>query len=64
MDRTEAADNVVNVLIENGYDAPDIREAFKGDPDIRQALSGVMGDDEQAQEEEDYEEYDDYEDDF
>lgn len=43
-DRAEAADALVNVLIDNDYDAEDIRTAFKGDTDVRQALQSYLAD--------------------
>ena len=52
VDRTEAADALVAVLINNDESAEDIREAFKGDADIKTALAGYLDD---AAEEEDYE---------
>jgi hypothetical protein len=49
-DRAEAADALVNVLIDNDYDAEDIRAAFKGDNDVRNALQSYLND---AEEDED-----------
>jgi len=43
-DRAEAADALVNVLIDNDYDAEDIRAAFKGDSDVRRALQSYLDD--------------------
>ena len=51
VDRTEAADSVVAVLIDNDLDATDIRSAFKGDEDIRTALQTYLDDDEPDSEE-------------
>ena len=59
VDRDDAAETVVNIMIENGYDSEDIREAFKGDSDIKRFLSAYMDD---RQDDEEEEEYDDYED--
>ena len=53
VDRTEAADAMVSVLINNDESAEDIREAFKGDADIKTALAGYL--DDAADQEEDYE---------
>ena len=53
-ERTEAADTLVNLLIDNNYEIDDIKEAFK-DKDITTALKGYA--DAHFQEEE-YEEYD------
>ena len=42
VDRDEAAETVVSVLIDNDYDADEIREAFKGDSDIKRALAAYV----------------------
>ena len=44
-DRTEAAEILVSVLINNDEDPEDIRAAFKGDPDVRQALAEYLDSD-------------------
>jgi hypothetical protein len=56
-DRAEAADALVNVLIDNDYDAEDIRSAFKGDADVKRALQSYLNDAEEEVEE-DSEDYD------
>jgi len=56
-DRAEAADSLVNVLIDNDYDAEDIRSAFKGDSDVKRALQSYL-DDAEEETEEDSEDYD------
>lgn len=38
MDRPDAAEGLVSVLVENGVAAEDIQSAFGNDPDIRSAL--------------------------
>lgn len=58
-DRAEAADSLVNVLIDNDYDADQIRDAFKGDNDVKRALQSFLDDAEEDLDEEDEEEYDD-----
>lgn len=58
VDRGEAAETVVNLLIDNDYDAEDIKSVFKSDPDIKRALSEYLVD-ETDTEEEDEEEYED-----
>lgn len=58
-DRGEAADLVVSVLIDNDYDAEDIRAAFKGDNDVKRALQSYIDDAEEDHDEDDDEEYDD-----
>ena len=42
VDRDEAAETVVAVLIDNDYDADEIRDAFKGDSDIKRALAAYV----------------------
>jgi hypothetical protein len=42
VDRDEAAEIVVAVLIDNDYDADQIRDAFKGDSDIKRALAAYV----------------------
>jgi hypothetical protein len=59
VDRDEAAESVVSVLIDNDHDADEIRAAFKGDGDIKKALAVYLGnndvdDEEIDEEEEDY----------
>lgn len=55
-DRAEAADTLVNLLIDNDYEASDIKEAFRKDKEIITALKEYTD-----QIEEEYEEYDDTE---
>lgn len=43
-DRSEAADLVVNLLIDNDYNAEEIKSAFKGDNDVRRALQSYLDD--------------------
>jgi len=58
VDREEAAESVVAVLIDNDHDADEIRTAFKGDTDIKHALATYVGDNADDNEEE-FEEDDD-----
>lgn len=44
-DRAEAAEIMVSILINNDEDPEDIRQAFKGDPDVRQALQEYLDSD-------------------
>ena len=37
-DRKEAADSLIDLLIENNYEADDIKQEFRGDKDISAAL--------------------------
>lgn len=43
-DRAEAADSLVAVLIDNDYDAEEIKTAFKHDIDIKNALHSYLDD--------------------
>ena len=51
-DRSDAADTLVNLLIDNDYEATDIKEAFRGDKEVIVALKEYTD-----QVEEEYEEY-------
>jgi hypothetical protein len=62
VDRAEASESVVSVLVDNDYDADDIRTAFKGDSDIKRALVEYLGSIEENDDlEEDLEEDSDWE---
>jgi hypothetical protein len=54
-DRSEAAEIMVSVLINNDEDAEDIRTAFKGDADVRRALQEYL--DQDSDDEEDLDQY-------
>lgn len=47
VDREEAADAVVNILIDHDFDAEQIRDAFKGDSDIKAALGHHVDEEEE-----------------
>ena len=66
VDRNEAAETVVQVLMDNDSDVEDIRNAFKGDGDIKRALTADLDNDKDytEDEEEDPEEEDPNEDDW
>jgi hypothetical protein len=53
VDRADAADTVVSVLIDNDSSAEDIRDAFRGDADIKRALVEYLDLDKQDDEDED-----------
>jgi hypothetical protein len=57
VDRNEAADIVVNILIDNDYDITDIRQAFKSDSDVKRALQHHV-DDADDDEEEEFDDHD------
>ena len=52
-DRADAADTVVSVLIDNNYTAEDIRDAFRGDADIKKALAQHLDTDKTDEQDED-----------
>jgi hypothetical protein len=56
VDRAEAAETVVAVLIDHDSDVEDIRNAFKGDGDIKRALTSYLDNDNNYEDEEDIEE--------
>jgi hypothetical protein len=58
VDRNDAAETMVSVLIDNDVSAEEIKSAFKGDAEIKRALSDYL----KEEEEFDEEELDDYED--
>jgi hypothetical protein len=66
VDRNEAAETIVAILIDNDCDVDDIKNAFKGDSDIKRALTAYLDndksyddeDEEAEEEEEDYQEDD------
>jgi hypothetical protein len=65
VDRAEAAETVIQILMDNDSDVEDIRAAFKGDTDIKRALTAYLDNDKDyaAEEEEDeFEEEDENED--
>ncbi len=54
VDRSEAAETLVGVLIDNDVDPEDIKEAFKGDSDVRRALAEYLDTESDQDDEEDY----------
>ena len=63
VDRAEAAETVVQILMDNDSDVDDIRDAFKGDLDIKRALTAYLDNDKDYAEEDDEEDEDEeYED--
>ena len=55
VDRAEAAETVIQILMDNDSDVEDIRDAFKGDSDIKRALTAYLDNDKdyEAEDEED-----------
>ena len=63
VDRDEAAETLVSVLIDNDISADDIKDAFKGEADIKRAIASYLKDhQEDDEEEDDYYDDNDYED--
>jgi hypothetical protein len=66
VDRDDAAETIVSVLIDNDISADDIKDTFKGDSDIKRALTSYLKDHPDDEEEEDtdvdWDEDDGYED--
>lgn len=62
VDRDEAAETLVNVLIDNDADADEIKETFKSDTEIKRALAHYLKDHEEDSDDEDDEDYDEDED--
>jgi hypothetical protein len=58
VDRNDAAETMVSVLIDNDVSAEEIKSAFKGDTEIKRALSDYLKEEEEL-EEEDEDSYDD-----
>ena len=59
-DRSEAAETLVSVLIDNDVAADEIKDTFKSDTEVKRALASYLKDhEEEYDEEEDEEEEDD-----
>ena len=56
-ERKDAADTLVNLLIENNYEADNIKDSFRGDKEILTALKDYV-----SEHEAEYEDYDEDED--
>ena len=59
VDRAEAAEILVGVLIDNDSSPEDIKSSFKGDPDIKRALADYIEEEEEQLDEDDEDVYDD-----
>jgi len=68
VDRMEAAESIVAILIDHDHDVDQIRDAFKNDLDIKKALTAYLDndkdyaeeDEEEPDEEDNYNQEDDY----
>ena len=59
VDRSEAAETVLNILIDNDCTVDNIKDAFKGDSDIKRALTAYLDNDKSYEDDEEIEEDDD-----
>jgi hypothetical protein len=59
VDRDEAAETLVNVLIDNDADADEIKTVFKSDTEVKRALAHYLKDHEEEDEDEEDEDYED-----
>ena len=65
VDRADAAETIVSILIDHDSDVEDIRDAFKGDSDIKRALTVYLDNDKDyGEDEEDIDEDEDTEHDW
>jgi hypothetical protein len=62
VDRADAAETLINVLIDNDVDADEIRDVFKGDTEVKRALTSYLKDHEEDHDDEDEDDYDDEDD--
>ena len=44
MDRVEAADALVSLLVDSNFDSDEIRDAFRGDIEVKKALNAYLKD--------------------
>jgi len=59
MDRAEAAESLVSVLIDNDISAEEIKAAFKSDSEVKQALKQYLDDHVDDYDDDDDDDYDD-----
>lgn len=64
VDRDEAAETLVSVLIDNDASADEIKAVFKSDSDIKRALASYLKDHEEYDDEEDDEDDEEDDDDY
>jgi len=63
VDRQDAAETLINVLIDNDVGADEIRDTFKGDSEVKRALTSYLKDhaeEDDEDDEDDDEDIDDY----
>lgn len=64
LDRTEAADSLVNLLVDSNFGVDEIRDSFRGDSEIKRALQGYLDDHNDEEESIDEDEYDEEDEDY
>jgi hypothetical protein len=60
VDRLDAAESIVSILIDHDHDVDEIRNSFKDDSDIKKALTAYLDHDKDYAEEEELDEEDNY----
>jgi hypothetical protein len=64
VDRNEAAETFVSVLIDNDVDADEIKSVFKTEPDVKRALASYLKDHVDDEDEDDDDLHNDYDDEY
>ena len=65
VDRADAAEALVSVLIDNDVSPEEIKDTFKGDSEVKRALQSYIDDHQDDDDEDDYDDdYDDEDDDY
>jgi hypothetical protein len=64
VDRDEAAETFVSVLIDNDVDADEIKSVFKTEPDVKRALASYLKDHVDDEDEDDDDLHNDYDDEY
>ena len=64
VDRADAADALVSVLIDNDVSAEEIKDTFKGDSEVKRALQSYIDDHTDEEYDDDYDEDEDEDDDY
>ena len=64
VDRAEAAETMVSVLIDNDVSADDIKSAFKTDTEIKRALTSYLKDHEEEEDDDDLHDDEDEDEDY
>ena len=64
VDRAEAAETLVSVLIDNDVDADEIRATFKSDSEVKKALTHYLKDHEEEDDDDDLHDDEDEDEDY